>query len=263
MGMKMKKIWTCKIIANRAIAKDVYEMILTVADAEGMQMTGAIKPGQFINIYLDDKTTLLPRPISVCQVGCKTITIVYKVVGKGTKTLSHYSEGHILKVLSPLGNGYMLEESYTGKVAMLIGGGVGVPPMVYLAKILKEKGARVIAVLGFEEEPFLLTALEKDCTEVLVATDKGTVGFHGTVLDLIKAQEVAADICFACGPKGMLQALTAYCIPQGMPLQVSLEERMACGYGACVGCMCKTSLGQKSVCKDGPVFWAEEVFWNA
>ncbi|WP_312650932.1 dihydroorotate dehydrogenase electron transfer subunit [Aminipila sp.] len=268
----MKKIVTGKVLCNNLIAKDIYKMEISAADM------GEIKPGQFVNIYLDDKSLLLPRPISICDATNNSITIVYRVVGKGTKVLSTYKERHNVRVSTPLGNGYFIEgidfggsiDDYKGKTVTVVGGGIGVPPMLFLAKKLKEKGAEVVAAVGFQAEPFLIEELEKHCIEVHVATDNGAVGFHGNAVQMIKAENMISDEYYSCGPKVMLKALSDFCVEKDIPCQVSLEERMGCGYGACVGCTCKVKvktdhgveIQQKGVCKHGPVFFGEEVAWD-
>ncbi len=267
----MKKIFMGKIAENRQIAKDVFKMVI-----EGD--FGQPKAGQFINIYLEDKSKLLPRPISICDSEGNSITIVYKVTGKGTEQLSQYKTGNSIKVSQPLGNGNYIEgtekggvvDNYKGKKVVVCGGGIGVPPMVLLAKKLNEKGGQVIAVLGFQDDVFLVDEFKKYCDEVHIATDSGTAGFHGNVLELIKAKNIIAEEYFSCGPKKMLQALSQFTAEINKPCQVSLEERMGCGYGACVGCMCKIKkemekgikIEQKGVCKHGPVFFGKEVVWN-
>jgi dihydroorotate dehydrogenase electron transfer subunit len=203
--------------------------------------------------------------------------LVYRVVGKGTKELSGYQGGETLRISSPLGQGYYieqmtktLEDSGPGtKTIAIEAGGLGVPPMVELAKVIRKRlpVAILVAVLGYQDETFLTEDLGSFCDEVLVATESGRVGFRGNVLDMMEARGISADYYLSCGPKPMLKALAEYCTRTSKPLQVSLEERMGCGYGACVGCTCKTKgqgsiITQKKVCKDGPVFFGNEVIWN-
>lgn len=251
------------IIKNIEIAKNVYQM-----EVFAPKIAKTSKAGQFVNMYLKDKSKLLPRPISICGIEGETLVLVYGVVGKGTEELSTYKAGEETVILGPFGNGFDLE-SLSVKTAVLVGGGIGVPPMLQLAKELKGKAEKCIAVIGFREEPFLVEQLEVLCDEVYVATDNGSTGFHGNVVALIQKESIQGDFYFACGPKVMLKNLSAYCgtqitkaHAQGIPIQVSLEERMGCGYGACVGCTCKTKGGQKKVCTDGPVFLGNEVVWN-
>lgn len=268
----MKKILKGKIICNKKIANDIYEMKIESGEI------GEIKAGQFVNIYLDDKSLLLPRPISICDTNEKSLTIVYKVVGKGTNLLSKYKIDDDVRLSTPLGNGYFIEgiacggkiDDYKGKKVAVVGGGIGVPPMVLLAKKLKEKGAEVIAAVGFQEEPFLIEELKNICSEVYIATDNGAVGFKGNAVQMIKEKNIIVDEVFSCGPKVMLRALSDFCESKNILCQVSLEERMGCGYGACVGCTCKVKvktdkgieIQQKGVCKHGPVFFGQEVAWD-
>ncbi|MGI6730881.1 MAG: dihydroorotate dehydrogenase electron transfer subunit [Anaerovoracaceae bacterium] len=274
-----KKIIQSKILENTELVKEIYRLVLQV---EG---TDHIKPGQFVNVYLDNKSMLLPRPISICSYKDREMTLVYKIVGRGTQELAEYQPGQLLRVSTSQGNGFQLDHLFSTlaekpepKAIALVGGGVGVPPLISLATALGKKqgesvDAKVIAILGFQEDPFLVSEFQALCDEVYVATDKGTSGFHGTVLDLMKEKKLKLDYCLACGPKPMLKALWSYCDKAAVPLQVSMEERMGCGYGACVGCTCKTkanageegeqvSIINKKVCTDGPVFMGNEVVWD-
>ena len=268
-----KVVITGRVIHHTAIAKNIYKM--SIGGEKLLKICGQAKAGQFINVYLKDKSTLLPRPISICQIDEESLDIVYKVIGKGTEVLSHYKEGEDIKISSELGNGYMLDdidENLTGsqsnrkKECVLVGGGVGIPPLIQLARELKKRQAGVTIILGFQEEPFLIKEAEKICDHVYIATENGTAGYHGNVIQLIKEKRIIGDEFYSCGPKPMLKALTGYCKDIGAPVQVSLEERMGCGYGACVGCTCKTikdgKTVQKAVCKDGPVFFGKEVMWD-
>jgi len=262
-----------KVIHHEAMAKDIYKM--TIGGEKLLKICGQAKAGQFINVYLKDKSTLLPRPISICQIDAESLDIVYKVVGKGTEGLSHYKEGEDIKISSGLGNGYALDDhdenrawkqSGRKKECVLVGGGVGIPPLIKLAKELKGRQANVTVVLGFQEEPFLVEEAEKYCDRIYIASEKGTKGYHGNVVQLLKEKGILGDEFYSCGPKPMLKALVEHCIEIDVPVQVSLEERMGCGYGACVGCTCKIvengETVQKAVCKDGPVFLGEEVVWD-
>lgn len=273
----MKKIFIGKVLCNDEIAKDIFKVQIEI------DCPVQIKPGQFVNIYLEDKSLLLPRPVSICDEELQgekntLVTLVYRVVGKGTAILSKYRQGDNIQISSPLGNGYFTEgrelggmiEDYRGKRVIVVGGGIGVPPMVLLSKKLKEKGAEVIAAVGFQEEPFLINELDKHCSTVHVATDNGAYGYRGNAVQMIKEKALTADEFFSCGPKIMLEVLSEYAVEKGIPCQVSLEERMGCGYGACVGCTCKIKvktengieIQQKGVCKHGPVFFGEEVLWK-
>jgi dihydroorotate dehydrogenase electron transfer subunit len=267
----MKKVLIGKVIENIEIAKDVFKLHIEAA-------FGQVKAGQFINIYLDDKSMLLPRPISICMAEQDAITIVYRIAGNGTRVLAKYATDSAIRISTPLGNGYFIEgiefggkiNEYSGKKVAVVGGGIGVPPMVLLAKKLQEKGAEVTAIVGFQAEPFLLEELKEYCDKIFVATDNGRVGFHGNAVQLIKNEDIIAEEFFSCGPKVMLKALSQHCEESKIPCQVSLEERMGCGYGACVGCTCKVKvktengveIQQRGVCKHGPVFFGEEVAWD-
>ena len=218
------------------------------------------KAGQFISVYCKDGSRMLPRPISICEIDKKdgALRIVYRVAGKGTEEFSGMRAGMILDILGPLGNGFPKKS----KKAILIGGGIGIPPMLELAKELEcEKQI----VLGYRDELFLTEEFEK-AGEIYLATEDGSMGTKGTVLDAIRVNELNADVIYACGPTPMLRALKAYAAEQGMTCYISMEERMACGIGACLACVCKsrhkdshTNVHNKRICKEGPVFLAEEV----
>lgn len=257
MGRSKREV---KIVEQRMIASDIYRMV--IHDEELAQMAG---PGQFLNVYTKDSACLLPRPISICQIDRQegNLVIVYRVVGKGTSEFSGLTEGDGIEVLGPLGNGFKL----TGKKALLAGGGIGIPPMVGLGEALKAAGNRDVSfVCGYRNcDLFLKEEMEKTGA-LYLATDDGSVGTKGTVIDAIRANDLNPEVIYACGPMPMLRALKAYAQEKGIPLYVSLEERMACGVGACLGCVCRTKepdphthVNNARVCKDGPVFLASEV----
>ena len=237
-----------KVISNEKIAKDVFKMVM-----EGD--TASITCGQFVNIQIEG--LYLRRPISVCEVAGDKLTIIYKVVGKGTEVMSTMSEGTTLDVLTGLGNGYNLSES--GQKPLLIGGGVGVPPMYQLAKDLVAEGRNVTVILGFNkaEEIFYEAEFKALGADVYVATVDGSVGTKGFVTDVMKT---LADYTYVytCGPEPMLKAVYNESKTSG---QFSFEERMGCGFGACMGCSCKTKYGNKRICKEGPVLTKEEIIW--
>lgn len=260
----MKKIYKAQILSNDEIAKDIWRLEIKCPT----KIQGAF-PGRFINIYLDRQDLLLPRPISICKVNGRILTLVYGVVGKGTKVLSSYEKDGQITISDPLGNGYDLQDAKEGQRALLIGGGIGIPPLLELAIILTEKKCSVTVALGFRDEPFLLKDFKNTGASVYVSTDSGRAGFHGNVADLVKAERLVGDIYFACGPKALLSSLSEHCKMTGKDIQVSMEERMGCGYGACVGCVCKIFkdggheyIVHKKICTDGPVFWGSEVSWN-
>lgn len=228
------------------------------------QVAGEAKPGQFINLYCQDGSRLLPRPISICEVNkeAKQLRIVYRVAGKGTSEFSAYSEGEQVEILGPLGNGFPLDRMEEGKKAFLIGGGIGIPPMLELAK--QWPGEKAV-VAGYKDETFLLDDFAQ-YAKVYTATEDGSSGVKGTVIDAIRANQLQADVICACGPTPMLRALKAYAQENGIECWISMEERMACGVGACLACVCQSTevdghshVHNKRICKDGPVFRAEEV----
>lgn len=251
------------VMSQHELCAGIFELRLSCSFAKEM------KAGQFVNLYLDDGTHLLPRPISVCDadVSAGTVTLVYRVVGFGTDYFSRLDKhsGDEIRILGPLGNGFPTDE-LSGKKVMAVGGGLGIPPMLYLTKTLRKKNTDVQAVLGYRDEDFLLDDCQEIGVPVHMASDSGRIGTKGTVIDCIRENELSADVICACGPLPMLRALKEYATEQGIRLYVSLEERMACGIGACLACVCE-SVGvdghsyvhNKRVCKDGPVFDAEEV----
>lgn len=247
---------TAKIISQRSIASGIYDMWLSVGD-----MALSAKPGQFISVYSNDGSRLLPRPISICEIDKekKELRIVYRVVGEGTEEFSEYQKGDSLDVMGPLGNGYDLQE----KKAILIGGGIGIPPMLELAKNLDCENT---AVLGYRDAATFLKEEIGAYANVAVATEDGSVGTKGNVIDAIKEGGLTADVIYACGPTPMLKAIKAYAAENGIECYISLEEKMACGIGACLGCVCHTkevdghsNVRNARICKDGPVFLADDV----
>jgi dihydroorotate dehydrogenase electron transfer subunit len=268
-----KEVFEAQIVNNAEIAGGVYRLTLHCGDA----FVKDAEPGRFIDLYLNNGSMLLPRPISVCSAEKDRIALVYRVAGKGTKELSGYQSGDTIRISPPLGQGYYidrvvktLEDSDAGtKTVALVAGGLGVPPMVELAKAVRNRlpSVKLVAALGYQDEAFLTEELGNFCDEVLVATESGREGFRGNVLEMMEALGFTADYYLSCGPKPMLKALAGICGRMNKPLQVSLEERMGCGYGACVGCTCKIKetgdiVRQKKVCRDGPVFFGNEVVWS-
>ena len=232
---------------NRKIAKITYEMTL-VGDTEG------IRCGQFVNIKIEG--FFLRRPISVCNIEGNTLTLIYKTVGEGTAVMAEMGEGTELTVLTGLGNGYNLEKS--GHAPLLIGGGAGVPPMYYLAKLLVKEGKKPTVILGFgkADEVFFKEEFEALGLKVLVTTVDGSFGIKGFVTDAMDG--VDYTYFYTCGPEPMLKAVYDKTTTSG---QFSFEERMGCGFGACMGCTCKTKYGNKRICRDGPVLEKEEIIW--
>ncbi|MGN0548045.1 MAG: dihydroorotate dehydrogenase electron transfer subunit [Acutalibacteraceae bacterium] len=237
-----------KITENKLIAERTYYMTL-----EG-DTSAITAPGQFVNIKLDG--FYLRRPISVCDCEDGKLTIIYKVVGNGTEKMSELSAGEELDILCGLGNGY--DTSKSGGSPVLIGGGVGVPPMYMLCKKLISEGKNVSVILGFnsEKEIFGVEEFEATGAKVYVATVDGSVGTKGFVTDVLK--DIDYSYFYTCGPMSMFKAIEGIAKTSG---QYSFEERMGCGFGACMGCSCKTKYGNKRICKDGPVLEREEIVW--
>ena len=238
-----------EIIRNTPLTDNVYEMVLS---GDTCAITA---PGQFVNVQLSGK--FLRRPISVCDYDESTLTIVYKVVGKGTAQMAAMKEGERLDILTGLGNGYDL--SLSGEKPVLLGGGVGVPPLYNLAKKLVAQGKSVTVILGFNtrsevfyENEFLVLGCR-----VLVATADGSYGVKGFATTPLA--DLDYSYFFTCGPEPMLKAVYKATSTSG---QMSFEERMGCGFGACMGCSCKTLTGYKRICKEGPVMRKEEILWE-
>jgi dihydroorotate dehydrogenase electron transfer subunit len=255
----MRDIIRTAILKNKEIVPNIYEMILEAGD-----LVDSVLPGQFVNLYCPSEARILPRPISICEVdqSAKTLKLIYAVVGKGTEIFSKMQVGGILKMVGPLGNGFTINTEWTENI--VIGGGVGIPPLLELAKKLK---GNTSVFLGFRKDPFLIEDFKKYST-VYVATEDGSAGIKGNVLDLLEKQKNKAQMVYSCGPKPMLKALVQWAGKKQIPIQVSLEERMACGIGACLVCACRikkkeeTDWQNSRICKDGPVFWGDEVIWE-
>ena len=236
-----------KISTNKEIAKNTYEMVL-LGDCTD------IKCGQFVNIKIDG--FFLRRPISVCDVEGNNLTLIYKVVGKGTEAMAEMTEGTELLVMTGLGNGYDISAS--GEKPLLVGGGAGVPPMYKLCRELVAQGKSVSVILGFNtaDEVFYEDKFKALGANVIVATADGSYGVKGFVTDAFDM--VDYTYFYTCGPEPMLKAVYNKSTTSG---QFSFEERMGCGFGACMGCSCKTKYGNKRICKDGPVLVKEEIIW--
>lgn len=237
-----------KIKSNIKLTDSIFEMVL-IGDTSSISA-----PGQFINIKLDG--FYLRRPISICDYDNETIKIIYKVVGEGTEFMSNLNSGEKLDILCGLGNGFDTSKSLDKPV--LIGGGVGVPPMYNLCKKLIEEGKKVTVILGFnkKEEIFYEDEFKKLGADVKVTTVDGSYGIKGFVTDALK--DIDYSYFYTCGPMPMFKAIEGAAITSG---QYSFEERMGCGFGACMGCSCKTKYGNKRICKDGPVLDREEIIW--
>ena len=241
-------------IRDRPITDDICKMVLECRAGEH----GITAPGQFINIKIDG--LFLRRPISICDWTETTVTVIYKVVGRGTELLKTYEPGRQLNALSALGNGFA--PARAGQRPLLIGGGVGVPPLYGLCRNLIEAGARPTVILGFntEREVFYKEEFEKLGAEVLVATADGSMGQKGFVTDALQSLKEPETFFYTCGPEPMLKALDK-ALAEGLEGEMSFEERMGCGFGACMGCSCETRYGAKRICKDGPVLERSEILW--
>ena len=246
--MYKKDIYT--VISNTPLNKDVYRMVLE-GDTEWIT-----RPGQFVNIELEG--LYLRRPISISDWDERTITIIYKVVGRGTEQMSKMAQGVKLDLLTGLGNGF--DTSIESERPLLVGGGVGVPPLYRLAKDLLAQGKQVSVVLGFNtsSEIFYADEFKALGVDLYISTADGSMGVKGFVTDAIREAEIKFDYFYSCGPLPMLKALCDCCEVSG---ELSFEERMGCGFGACMGCSCKTLAGNKRICKDGPVMKREEIIW--
>ena len=237
-----------ELISNKQIAKNTYEWVLS---GDTSDITA---PGQFVNIQLDG--FYLRRPISVCDSVPGRLTLIFKAVGEGTEKMAKMLPGEKLDILTGLGNGYSLDKS--GSNPLLLGGGAGVPPMYMLCKELISEGKKPSVILGFgsKDEVFYKEEFEALGAEVTVATADGSEGVHGFVTDAM--ENISYTYFYTCGPEPMLKAVYAKSETSG---QLSFEERMGCGFGACMGCSCKTKYGNKRICRDGPVLVKEEIIW--
>ena len=247
------------VAEQKKLAEGIYSMWL-LAEEIAVQA----KPGQFISVYSNDKSRVLPRPISICEIDREQgkLRIVYRVVGKGTEEFSKALAGDTFEILGPLGNGFPLEKA-KGKRVLMVGGGIGVPPMLQTAK---EAEAEAVIVSGYRNSDLFLKEELENAGSLYIATEDGSVGTKGNVLDAIRENGIQADVMFACGPTPMLRALKQYAEEKNMPCWISMEEKMACGIGACLACVCQSKdvdahshVHNKRICKDGPVFLSTEV----
>lgn len=256
-----KKKEDAMILSQERIAQDIYSMWIRTEAAR------TAVPGQFISMYTNDGSKLLPRPISICEINKadESLRVVYRVTGEntGTKLFSQMKAGDTVPVIGPLGNGFPHEKA-EGKKAFLIGGGIGVPPILELAKQMKCEKKQII--VGYRDSETFLKDEFAQNGEVYISTEDGSVGTKGNVMDAIRENALEADIIYACGPTPMLRAIKAYAKENDIECYISLEERMACGIGACLACVCKskekdhqTNVNNKRICKDGPVFLSTEV----
>ena len=250
---------TSTILQQDCIGTDIYSLWL-----DAPEIASQAKPGQFISVYSNDSGRVLPRPISICEIDREkgALRIVYRIAGKGTAEFSGMKAGETLDILGPLGNGFPMDV-IKGKRVFMMGGGIGVPPMVQTAK---EAEAEVTVIAGYRNsEIFLKEELEANGT-LVIATEDGSVGTKGNVMDAIRENHLEADVIFACGPTPMLRAIKTYAEENGILCYISMEEKMACGVGACLACVCQSKdvdhhshVHNKRICKDGPVFLSTEV----
>lgn len=260
--MDKKKV-KARVVSQREIASGIYDMWIET------DLALSAKAGQFIGMYPHDKSTLLPRPISICELDRDKgrVRIVYRIVGKGTKEFSGYRAGDGIDILGNLGNGFPLGAA-EGKRVLLMGGGIGIPPMLQLAKDLKTEGkaAAIAAITGYRDgELFLKEDMEKYAA-VYIATEDGSIGVKGNVMDAMRTYGIKGDVIMACGPMPMLRTVKRFAEEDRIETYISLEERMACGVGACLGCVCRTKekdshshVRNARICTEGPVFPAEDV----
>lgn len=255
----MKKVENALIIKNNVCAYNIYDMVLKVpAIAENAVA------GQFVEIYIDNGVNLLPRPISICEINKQngSIRLMYQTVGDGTELISKFKKGESIRIMGPLGNGFKICGSCEN---VFIGGGIGIPPLLETAKNC-EGNKKIILGFKTKDNIILQDDFKKIGAEVFIATDDGSYGFKGNVVQLIENINLKGDVIFSCGPKIMLKGVAEYAQNNNIKCQVSMEERMACGIGACVGCVIKVkdndSWAYKKVCSDGPVFDSCEVIWE-
>lgn len=259
--MAEKKKEQAVVISQEMLADHIFSIWIKTEASQ------SAKPGQFLSMYTDDRSKLLPRPISICEIDKEqnALRVVYRVTGEntGTEQFSNLREGDIVPVVGPLGNGFPYEKA-EGKRVFLMGGGIGVPPILELAKQIKCEKKQI--VVGYRDAQTFLKEQFEENGEVYISTEDGSVGTKGNVLNVIAEQKLEADMIFACGPTPMLRAIKSYAEEHNIECYISLEERMACGIGACLACVCKSrerdahsNVNNKRICKDGPVFPATEV----
>lgn len=257
------------VLSQKKLAPAIYDLRIKTELAQGA------KAGQFVGVFPENKSTLLPRPISICEAvpEQECLRLVYRIVGAGTAQMSELKEGDSVRLLGNLGNGFPVEQA-VGKTVFLMGGGIGIPPMLELAKQIRyaaekagsDAGTHIIAVLGYRDNQMFLKEDIERYAQVVIATEDGSYGTKGNVLTAVSENNLKADIIMACGPMPMLRAIKKYAQDEKLSAYISLEERMACGVGACLGCVCKTKevddhskVHNARICTDGPVFLADDV----
>lgn len=259
--MEERKKEIAEVVSQESLADGIYSMWIQT------EASGSAKPGQFLSMYTNDASRLLPRPISICEIDREKgrLRVVYRVTGQntGTEQFSGMSAGDRIPVVGPLGNGFPMKEA-VGKRVFLMGGGIGAPPILELAKQM-ECGKKQIVAGYRDAHTFLKEEFEQN-GELYISTEDGSVGTKGNVLDAVRENGLDADIIFACGPTPMLRAIKEFAEGKKIACYISLEERMACGIGACLGCVCRTkershhtNVHNARICKDGPVFLSTEV----
>ncbi|MDR2972148.1 MAG: dihydroorotate dehydrogenase electron transfer subunit [Bacteroidales bacterium] len=237
------QFYTSKIVFQKKIASNIFHLAV-------IKNSETILPGQFYMLKTHDEILPLMRPLSIYNVENETLNFLYRVMGKGTEALSKFKRGEKIELLGPLGNGFPMNE-VSGKVA-LVGGGIGIPPLFETAKQLTINGCKVDAFLGYKEELFAFEPFEDVCENIFIASETGKEGYNGFITDIFHAQNYHA--VFTCGPEVMMMKVKERCEAHQIPVWLSMENRMACGIGACLVCTCKTVEGMKRCCKDGPVF---------
>jgi len=246
-----------QIISNNQITPDIFSLTVHAPD-----VAANVLPGQFAMVYLPNGQLLLPRPISICDAVDGQLRFVYHVVGMGTKVMSKFNPGELVQILAPLGKGFYTKHRGARtplKKVALVGGGIGTPPLLLLAKTLKSEGSQVDAYLGFRSDTILTYDFENVVDNLYIATDNGNTGHHGNVLEVLKSQQSCYDEFLACGPRPMLNALASYAHSKKTPCQLSMEERMACGLGTCVGCVLDANGTYQKICTEGPVFYSDDI----
>ena len=257
----MKYRERASVLSIEEIGKDIFSLLL-----QTRQIAKEASPGQFVSVYANDSSRLLPRPISVCEADKERgrLRLVFRIAGAGTGEFSRLHAGDEVDIVGPLGNGFPVGRA-EGKSVFLIGGGIGIPPMIQLDHELGKTGmtAKTTAVLGYRDEVFLTGDF---LSETVIATEDGSAGTRGNILDAIRENDLHADVIFACGPTPMLRALKAYAQQEDVECWLSLEEKMACGIGACLSCVCRSveidehsQVHNKRVCTEGPVFLSTEI----
>jgi len=257
--MKTMQLEHAQILSNNAINADVFSMTIT-----SPSVASKAKPGQFVMLFLGRGELLLPRPISFCDVNISrgTVTFVYRVVGAGTKVLSEMLPWQNISLIGPLGNGYLVKGRNNVRFSRvaLIGGGIGIPPLHFLAKMLATRGTYVDIYLGYTKSPIMIDRFRPLADRLFITTEDGSFGHRGNVLEVFEAQTRAYDEILSCGPSPMLKALAVMAEKMGIPCQLSLEEHMACGLGACMGCAVNVNGQYVRICSEGPVFYSDDIY---